>query len=254
VRVALTRAVSPSIARCQLTHRERRPIDLSTADRQHRAYQRRLADLGCDVRPLAPQPDLPDAVFVEDAAVVLDELALIARPGAAARRPEVADVAAALAPHRRLVRIEAPGTMDGGDVLVVGKTVFVGRSSRTNEPGFEQIRHALTPLGYAVAAVSVTGCLHLKSAVTCVARDTVLLDPRCVAREAFSALQLVDVHPDEPDAANALLVGDTVISPAGFPRTHERLHGAGITVVPVDVSELAKAEGGVTCCSLIFEP
>jgi len=251
--IALTRELSPRIAECELTHRRRQPIDLARARAQHRAYEDALSALGCAVLRLPASADLADSVFVEDAAVVLDEVAVLARPGAASRRPELEEVAAALAPYRRLVRIEAPGTLDGGDVLRIGRRLFVGLSSRTDEAGCGQLRAALAPFGYGVQPVPVEGCLHLKSAATAVGEDSLLLNPRWVDGAAFSRLRLVEVDPEEPDGANALLVGSTVLYPIAFPRTLARLQARGLAVVPVDASELAKAEGGLTCCSLLFE-
>ncbi len=251
-RIALTRAVSPSLARCELTHLDRTPIDVERASAQHRAYEGLLEELGCRLVRPAPEPDLPDAVFVEDTAVVLDELAVITRPGAASRRAETASVASALAAHREVVAIGEPATLDGGDVLVVGRRVVVGRSTRTNRDGFEALRAILGPRGYTVAAADVGGCLHLKSAITRVGEDTMLLNPEWVDRAAFPGARFVETHPEEPAAANALLVGATVVFPEAFPRTRERLERAGIGIAPVDASELAKAEGGVTCCSLVF--
>jgi dimethylargininase len=253
MRIAITRAVSPGIGKCQLTHVERAGIDVAVASAQHREYERCLSALGCKVRTLPADPDLPDSVFVEDAAVVLDEVAVIARPGAESRRAETGTVAGALRPHRALAAIGGPGTLDGGDVLVVGRTVYVGLSGRTNANGFEQFRGIVEPLGYAVSPVPVTGCLHLKSAVTRVAPDRLLINRRWIDPENFRGLSLLDVDPAEPFAANALLVGETVVFPAAFPRTRGAMERTGIRVTAVDVSEIAKAEGGVTCCSLIFE-
>jgi dimethylargininase len=250
--VALTRAVSPSIARCVLTHVPRRAIDWRRAARQHARYEHALATLGLAVRHLPPEPALPDAVFVEDAAVVLDEVAVIARPGARSRRPEVASVARALETDRRLCRIVAPGTLDGGDVLTVGRRVFVGASARSNAAGRRQLREALEPYGYHVRDVAVTGCLHLKSAVTAVADGTLLIRREWIDARVFRAFELIDVDPAEPFAANALRVGETVILPAAHRRTRRRLEARGLDVRGVDVSELAKAEGGVTCCSLVL--
>jgi dimethylargininase len=210
-----------------------------------------LAALGCEIECLPEAPDLPDAVFCEDAAVVLDELAIIARPGAASRRPEVRPVARALERYRRLVAIEAPGTLDGGDVLCVGRTLYVGLSQRSNRAAIEQMRAVLAPFGYIVRGVAVSGCLHLKSAVTQVAENTLLVNRDWVNPKAFVGMDLVDVDPSEPYAANALLIDETVIYAAAYPRTRRRLEERGIAVHSVDVSELAKAEGAVTCCSLI---
>jgi dimethylargininase len=151
------------------------------------------------------------------------------------------------------VRIEPPGTLDGGDVLRVGRRVFVGASARTNREGRAQLRALVEPLGYAVEEVPVRGCLHLKSAATEVGPETLLLNPAWVDRAAFDGLSLIEIAPEEPFSANALRVGNAVIHAAAFPRTRERLGQHGIDVRVVDVSELAKAEGGVTCCALIIE-
>jgi len=252
-RIALTREVGPSLARCELTHLEREPIDLERARAQHRAYEDCLRSLGCGVERLPPEPDLPDAVFVEDAAVVLEEVAVLARPGAPSRRAEVESAAKALAPYRALLAIEPPGTLDGGDVLVIGRSVYVGLSTRTNPEGATQLAAALAPHGYAVRPLAVRSCLHLKTAVTGVGPSAVLLNPAWVDAAAFDAFERTFVHPDEPWGANALAVGPGVVYADAFPRTRDRLLGRGLDVRALDVSELAKAEGGVTCCSLVFD-
>jgi dimethylargininase len=250
--VAITREISPRMSECQLTYLARAPIDVSRAAEQHQAYEKSLESLGCRVTSLPAEPELPDSVFVEDVAVVFDELAILARPGAESRRAEVASVGKALEPHRKLGRIEAPGTLDGGDVLTAGKQVFVGLSRRTNQAGIEQMRALLAPHGYSVESVPVERCLHLKSAVTQVAERTLLINPAWLDRRAFRDFEWIEVDSEEPFAANALLLNGAVIFPAGYARTGKRLQERGIRVVPVEVSELAKAEGGVTCCSLIF--
>jgi dimethylargininase len=249
---AITRKVSDAIVRCELTYMPREPIDVGLALRQHEGYERCLAEIGCTVVSLPAEPDLPDAAFVEDTAVVVDEVAVTARPGVESRRPEVASVARALAQFRPTVAIEAPGTLDGGDVLCLGTRLFVGLSGRTNVAGIDQLRSAVAPFRYTVEALPVKGCLHLKSAVTQVAADTVVFNPRWVDGAAFEGLRRIEVDPAEPHGANALLVGGTVMYPAAFPRTAARLERAGIPLVRLDLSELAKAEGAVTCCSLIL--
>jgi dimethylargininase len=251
--IALTRDVSDAIARCELTHREREPIDVARAREQHAAYEEALRAVGCTVERMPDAPDFPDAVFVEDTAVVLDEVAVLMRPGAESRRGEVASAEAALAPFREIARIEAPGTMDGGDVLAMGRHVFVGRSLRTNDDGIEQLRAMLYRFGYAVEPVPVYECLHLKSAVTAIDPETLLINRAWTKAESFRAYDLTDVHPFEPFAANALGVGYELIYPAEFPLTLERLERRGFSPRTVPASELAKAEGGVTCCSLIFQ-
>jgi dimethylargininase len=246
------REVSPSLGRCELTFLPRELLDLDRARTQHRALEQALAALGCVVERVPAEPDLPDAVFVEDTVVVVDEMAVVTRPGAPSRRAETASVARALARYRPLVSIAEPGTLDGGDVLRLGKRIFVGRSNRSNEAGIEALRAALSGFGYSVTAVPVSGCLHLKSAVTEVGPGTVLLNPEWVDAAVFSGATVLEVDPDEPFAANAQRVGDAVVFPAAFPRTGERLRRAGIRIVAIDLSELAKAEGAVTCCSVVF--
>lgn len=250
---ALTRDISASLASCELTHLPRVTIDLARARAQHREYEQALADAGCRVERLPSSPDMPDSVFVEDIAIAFDELAIVTRPGAESRRNEVPGVASALEPHRRLHFIVPPATLDGGDVLVAGRRVFVGRSSRTNADAITQVRNILAPHGYTVCAAMVRGCLHLKSAVTAVADDVLLMNPEWIARDAFNGFHIVEIDAAEPMAANALLVKDVVIYPSAFPRTAERLARRGLNVRTVDASELAKAEGAVTCCSVIFE-
>jgi dimethylargininase len=254
MRLALTRDISPALARCELTHLEREPIDLEIARRQHDAYERQLTIAGCSVVRLAAEDEMPDSVFIEDTAVVFDEVAVITRPGAVSRRGETAAVAEAMAVYRPVVHIEAPATIDGGDVLTVGRRVFVGESTRTNAAAISQLARHLAPNGYTVHIVSVRGCLHLKSAVTAVSDDTLLINPEWVEAGRFRPLSVIEVHPAEPYGANAVRVGAALIYPTAFPRTCARLEGRGFSVAQVDVSEIAKAEGAVTCCSLIFAP
>lgn len=251
-RIALTRAVSASVARCELTHLEREPVDPERAASQHDAYEAALAASGWEVRRLPPLDEHPDAVFVEDAAVVLDEVAVVTRPGAASRRGEVPSVEAALRPLRDLVRVREPGTLDGGDVLRIGRRIWVGRSSRTNAEGARQLRALLAPFGYEVREVRFDGCLHLKTAATAAADDLVIVNPSWVDASAFAPLRSVDVHPAEPFAANVLRLDGMVHVPARAPRTAELLRDAGLRVAALDMSELAKAEGGLTCCSLLL--
>ena len=250
--IAYTRAVSPTLADCELTHLEREPLDVARAAREHAAYETVLARLGATVLHLPPEPDLPDAVFVEDTAIVLDEIAVITRPGAPSRRPETASTAAALAAHRPLAHIRTPGTLDGGDVLVAGRRIYVGLSKRTNPAAIEQLAALLAPLDYQVIPVAFAGCLHLKSGVTRVAEGLLLLNPAWVDPRKFPGHRAVAVDPAEPHAANALAIGGSVVHPAHHPRTRARLEAEGLRVEPVEMTELAKAEAGVTCCSLLL--
>jgi dimethylargininase len=250
--LAYTRAVSPTLANCELTHLERTPIDVVRAADEHAAYEACLASLGAVVRHLPTEPELPDAVFVEDAAIVLDAVAVITRPGASSRRPEIRTVAAALAGHRPLLHILEPGTLDGGDVLVTaGRRIYVGLSTRTNAAAIEQLARLLDPFAYEVIPVEFTGCLHLKSGVTQVRDDLMLLNPEWVDPAVFRHQRVVSVDPAEPHAANALALGGWVIHPAQHPLTRLRLEAEGLQVLPLEMTELAKAEAGVTCCSLL---
>ena len=249
---ALTRAVPTRIVECELTHLERAPIDFARAVAQHAAYEAALRAAGCAVERLPSTPELADSVFVEDAAVVLDEVAIVTRPGAVSRQSETASVADVLSRYRALRFIEAPGTLDGGDVLRVGRRVFVGLSSRTSRDAAEQLRAMLLPFDYAVETIQTTGCLHLKSAVTALDDDSLLVNPQWVDVARFGRYRLLDVHPEEPFAANVLRIGGTILCAAAFPHTRSRIEAQGLSTVAVDVSELAKAEAGLTCCSLII--
>ncbi len=249
---ALVRPPTAAIARCELTYLEREPIDAERALAQHTAYVACLRDLGIEVVALPPEPDLPDATFVEDAAILLDEVAVITRPGAASRRPEVASVAEALRPHRPLLTITAPATLDGGDVLHIDRDLYVGSGGRSNAAGIAQLRDLLAPYGYRVHAVAVTGCLHLKSAATSLGAGLLLINPAWLDLAPFAGYELLPVAADEPYAANTLRVGATTLHPTGFPRTTELLVARGHSIRTLDISEMQKAEAALTCLSLPF--
>lgn len=251
--IAITRDVSPSINRCELSFHGRQAIDVAKAIAQHEAYREGLKELGARVVSLPTEPGLPDAVFVEDAVVLLDEIAVISNMGAASRRPEVASLAEALARYRPLKFLTKPATLDGGDVLRIGRSLFVGLSRRTNRHGVEQLSDLARPLGYQVQSVHVTGCLHLKSACSYLGNDTILVNQSWIDVVPLRGFELLDVPEDEPAAANALLLNGVVVLPTGFPKTRALLEERGFGVRTVDVSELQKAEADVTCCSVIFE-
>jgi dimethylargininase len=250
--IAIVREVPDAIADCELSFVERSPIDLALARRQHAAYVAALEAAGCDIRQAPPLPAMADAVFVEDTVVVVDELAVLTRPGAESRRGEVESMADTLRPLRPLAWIEAPGTIDGGDVLRIGSKVYVGRSARSNDEGIEQLRALLAPHGYSVEGVRTRECLHLKSAVTAVADDSVLVNPRWLVDDPFAQYRRIEIDPAEQHAANALRAGEAVLYPAAFPRTAELLRAAGIDLRVLDLSELQKAEGATTCCSVLL--
>ncbi|MEP7382714.1 MAG: arginine deiminase family protein [Gemmatimonadota bacterium] len=251
--VAITREVSRSIADCELTHVERIPIDLDVARGQHASYVAALEALGVRVVGLPELPQSPDAVFVEDTVVALDEVAVLTRPGAESRRAEVEAMASAMEPFRPLLRISAPATIDGGDVLRLGRTLYVGRSARTSTAGINALRALIAEYGYEVREVDVADALHLKTAVTQVSPDWILVNPAWVDPAVFEGYDALTVDPEEPFAANAVLVNGALIHSTAFPRTQAMLRGHGLRVSGVDASELAKAEGGVTCCSVLLD-
>jgi dimethylargininase len=246
--LALTRAVPASINECELTFHARTPIDVGLARTQHTAYQQVLTGLGCEVFELPEMPELADSVFVEDTALVFDECAIITRPGAASRRAEIPSIREALSRYRTLHEIAAPATLDGGDVLRIGRRVYAGISTRTSPDATEQLRNFLKPLGYDVIAVAVNGALHLKTAVSVVADDLIVVDPTAIDPSVFST-RFIEVP---ANAANMLRVNGVVLCPAVAADTAARLEREGVTVRLVDNSELAKAEAGLTCCSLVF--
>ena len=249
---AVTREVNVAIDNCELSFLSRTRIDIDLALEQHQQYQSALSSLGCEVVTLPTEPDLADSVFIEDTAVVLDEIAVLCRPGAASRRPEVAGVEGVLQKYRLLASIRPPGTLEGGDLLRIDKVIYAGLSARSNRNGIEQLRGIVADYGYSVELVETEQCLHLKSAVSAAAPGMLLINPDWISRSPFAAYELIDVDPQEAHAANALLVRQSLIYPASFPRTMAKLLAHGIDVVPVDLSELQKAEGAATCCSLIF--
>jgi len=250
---AITRGVSPAIARCELSFINRREIDLSLARQQHEAYEVLLATLGVRVLPLPPEPDLPDSMFVEDPAMVLDEIAIMLPMGTESRRSEGASLGQELSKHRKLAHVSLPGTLEGGDVLRIGRKLFVGLTKRSNAEGLCQLAEIVKPHGYEVVSVPVTGCLHLKSAVTCIAENTLLANRAWFDTTPFTGYDWIDVDPSEPHAANALALGGTVIFPASFPCTRGRIGSLDYRVTTLDISELQKAEAGLTCSSLLFE-
>ncbi|RJP54951.1 MAG: dimethylargininase [Anaerolineaceae bacterium] len=249
--IAVTRKVSPRFDECEITHIERAPIDIETARAQHREYVKTLAQLGCQVIELPEEPDLPDSVFVEDTAFILPEVAVITRPGADSRKPETESIIKALSPHSPLLHVTEPATLDGGDVLTLGKHIFIGQSTRSNEHAVRQVNDMLKRYGYTATGVALKDCLHLKSAVTRVDDKTLLINKNWVDASHFDGFDLIEVDASEPYAANCLPVKGHIIYPTAFPKTRRRLEEKGFSVVNVELGELAKAEGAVTCCSLI---
>jgi len=253
MKLAITRDVSPRFNECELTHIARTPIDVKASENQHHGYVQALKELGYAVLELPAEAGLPDSVFVEDTAVVLPDVAIITNPGADSRKPETSSIAQALSRYRELVYVESPATVDGGDVLVLGKNIYVGLSTRSNQAAVDQMNEKLSRFGYSVHGVDMHDCLHLKTAVTRVDDQTLLINRKWVDMENFEGYDLIEVDQSEPFAANCLPVGDAIIYPVAFPLTSAKLVERGYKIKPVVVDELAKAEGAVTCCSLIVD-
>jgi dimethylargininase len=250
--VAIMHLPSPRMSEALRTFIDVQPIDLALAARQHEAYRTMLTHAGARVVVLEENLAHPDAVFVEDTAIVLDEVAILTSMGAPSRRDEPRGIEPELRRHRaEIVRIEAPATIEGGDVLRVGRTVFVGATARTNTAGMDALEVVARRFGYALRRVRVDGCLHLKTACTALPDGSLLVSPRWVDARDLEGFPIVHVAEDEPDAANVALVNGRILAAAAHPRTLDDLRGRGFDVDAVDLSEFAKAEGCVTCLSIL---
>ena len=250
--IALTREPARALDACELTYREREPIDAGAAAMQHRSYREALAACGARVVTLPAVDALPDSVFVEDTAIVLEELAVLTRPGVGSRRGEVALIEPEVARLRPVVRVEPPATLEGGDVMRLGRKLYVGLSPRTNAEGAAALRRLAAPHGYEVVTVEPRGCLHLKTGCSALDDEAVLINPEWVDASVFRGLEVVAVDVAEPWAANVLRVADSICVSTAFPRTAEMLAARGRDMHAVEVSEFAKAEGAMTCMSLLF--
>lgn len=253
--IAFTRAVSPKLSQCELTHLDRVPIDAARAVAQHDAYEAALRRAGFETIRLPDLPDHPDGTFVEDTALVLDGHAVVLRPGAASRASESQSTAVGLANHFVLHWL-SDGHVDGGDVLQIGKTLYVGLSTRSNATGVSALRDVVSSFGFDVVQARSDACLHLKSAVTLAGPDgsgipVLLYNPACIDPTQFPGVEPLAVDPTEEHAANVVRAGNHVVIPTGNPRTVEQLHRRGFELIEIDVSELQKAEAGVTCMSLL---
>ena len=250
---AITRAVSPSIQECELTFIERQRVDVPRAIQQHTAYEKCLTELGVRVVSLPAQAELPDAVFIEDTAVVVDEVAVVASMGAVKRRREIQSLVDTLSYFRPLKFLNASATLEGGDVVRVGRTLYVGSSRRTNCEGIAQLRALLEPYDYDVKPVQVRGCLHLTTGCTYIGRDTLLVNPYWVDTSPLTDVNVIEVPSNEPWAANGLEIGGVIILSSSFPETRKLLEERSYQVRVLNISELEKAEAGLTCMSLIFD-
>lgn len=250
---ALTRAISPLLVDCELSHIDRIPININKASEQQQVYEDALKKMGYTIRRLPETPHLSDGVFVEDTAVLFPEIGIITRPGAKSRRTETKTMSGILKEYRNLLYIAEPGTIDGGDVLVLGKRVFIGLSQRTNIEAINQFAEILKPLGYTVQGVSLTNCLHLKTAITPIEDDLLLANSNWIDEDIFDGYNIENVHPDEPFGANVMRKDNWALCSKAYPHTAEWLSKRGYDVVIIDQSELAKAEAGLTCLSVIVD-
>jgi len=251
--IAITHTISPKLDQCELSFREREPIDISLAIRQHAAYCEMLRRYGVSVIELSANEQYPDSVFVEDSAVVVDEVAVICRMGAESRRGEETAIRVELTKYRKTVQLKEPATLEGGDVLQMGKTIFAGESARTNAAGIKDLSEILSPFGYRVIPVKIGGCLHLKSACTALDDSTIIANPHWFDAAPFRDYKILPVPGDEPEAANVLRINEVVCLSESFPKTARLLKESGYRVETIDISELLKAESGLTCSSIIFE-
>jgi dimethylargininase len=247
---AITRTPPENFAQGITTSTLGKP-DYSLVLQQHQPYIHTLQSLGLNVVNLEPLPGFPDSYFVEDVAVVIPEVAIITNPGAPARNGEVAYIDSTLKNYRKIERIQSPGTMDGGDVLLVEKRFFIGISERTNPAGIDQFAKIVAKFGYETVPVPVAKGLHFKSSVNA-AGNILLVCEDFAKREEIKDYQKILIPPGEEYAANTLWVNGTLITPAGYPATRKLLDALGMPVIELDVSEVCKMDGGLTCMSLRF--
>jgi len=250
--IAITRPPTESIADCQLTHIGRDPIDVKLAIEQHKEYRELLAELGAEVVTLDPLDEHPDAVFVEDAVITLDEVAILCRMGAPTRRNETNNLEPIIAAYRQTHRMTEPAMLEGGDVIGAGRTLFVGKSTRTNDEGANQLRAFTESLGYNVVQVDVTGCLHLSTGASYLGDGVILANPEWIDASAFEGFDVIHVEQGDPWAANTMSVNGVIVMPESSPATAAMLNERGYTVRTVDISELMKAEGSMTCMRQLF--
>lgn len=250
--IALTHVPSPNLYACEKTYVPAASIDVAQARVQHTAYCRLLSELGCEVLVLDCSEAHADSTFVEDTAVILDELAVLASMGTESRRKETDAIRPFLSRFRPLETIHLPATLEGGDVLRVGRRLLVGCSRRTNRAGIDALKQMIDRFGYEILPVPVHGCLHLKTACTALPDGRLIVNPNWIELAALSGWEVLAVPDSEPWAANLCLVGESIILPAEHEETAEMLRNLGAKTYPVPLSEFAKAEGGATCLSLLI--
>lgn len=249
----VTHIPSPALEQCELTFLDSESIDIDKARAEHSAYCKVLEKCGAEVIILDENETLPDSVFVEDPIIVFDEVAVLTSMGVESRRKESQVMEKFFSSYRDVKRIELPAKIEGGDVLKIGKKVFVGLSPRTNEAGVDALRSIISVYGYEVKSVKVPGCLHLKTGCTALDEDTILINTEWIDESAFKDFIKVEVPTDEPFGANVLPIKNTLCMNAGFPKSAELVKSLGYNVVITDITEFVKAEAGLTCMSIPFK-
>ncbi len=250
--MAITHLPSPKLQECELTFLESEPIDMQKATAQHAAYRAMLERCGANVLTLDENLDCPDSVFVEDPIIVFDEVAVLTSMGVESRRKESEAMVKTFAKYRKVEKISLPAKIEGGDVLKVGKKIFVGLSPRTNIEGIQALEAIIKPYGYSVTPIKVTGCLHLKTGCTALDEKTILVNASWVDADAFVGFEHIAVPEDEPFGANVLKIGDMCCMNEAFPKSIALVKSLGYQVDSCDISEFVKAEAGLTCMSVPF--
>lgn len=250
---ALLNRPSTALSECTLTYISRNSIDFHRAMEQHMAYAKALEDLGVEVKILNLNKTMPDGVFIEDTAVVLDELAVITSMGTPDRRNELPEITAEVRKYRKAVEIPLPATIEGGDVLRIGRKIYIGETLRTNKDAISFFTQIVEPLSYQVVPVEVSGCLHLKTGITALDDETFLANPEWINLSPLKGCRIVEVPENESFGGNVLVVNGKVLMNAAYPRTIDLVASLGFNIMSVDISEFGKAEAGLTCMSLVFK-
>ena len=250
--LAITHLPSPALQHCELTFLKSEPISMEIANLQHQTYRAMLERCGAKVIVLDENLACPDSVFVEDPIIVFDEVAVLSSMGVESRRKESEAMERVFSKYRKIERIVLPAKIEGGDVLKIGKKIFVGESARTNKEGIKALKTIIKPFGYEVIAVKVTGCLHLKTGATALDDETIFINSHWVDAEAFKGFTKVEALNDEPFGANVLKMGNILCMNEAFPKSIAHIKSLGYTVDSCNISEFVKAEAGLTCMSVPF--
>jgi len=248
----VTHVVSPALQECELTFIESEPIKIEKAGEEHHHYCKMLEECGATVITLEENRALPDSVFVEDPIIVFDEVAVLSSMGAASRRKECTTLETFFRKYRDVKQISLPALIEGGDILKIGRRIYVGLSARTNNEGIKALRDIIEPLGYEVIPVRVSGCLHLKTGCTALDDNSILINPDWIETAPFQGFRIIETLPGEPFGANVLPIHDTICMNSAFPRTMEMVRSLGYQIRATDITEFVKAEAGLTCMSIPF--